>query len=250
MNKVLTALSALLACALCACGSTTATKTVTVQAPAAAKATQATETTADAQVDAPAPKPTVDLAWDSPQQTTRDQVTLKGTVTKGAHVRVNGHRAAVSGSHWSKTVLIRRHGENTFAVTATKRGYDSSDADASVTRKLSAAERAVIHQQNVERRANARALASAESYIEMSGMSKKGLYEQLSSDAGEGFTPAQAQYAVDHVHANWKQEAVQSAKSYLDMEPMSRNDLIQQLSSDAGEGFTYEQAVYAVDKVY
>jgi hypothetical protein len=246
MRKVLLGLTGLLALALAACGETQ-TKTVTAKAPAATET--ATTETADVAA-APAPKPTVEISWDSPQQTTRDRVTLKGTVSYGAHVKVSGHRAAVSGTKWSKTVRIKSHGENVFHVTATKKGYDSSDTDASVTRKLSPAEKAVIRQEKAERRANSRALESAESYLEMSGMSKKGLYEQLSSSAGEGFTAAQAQYAVDHVDANWKQEAVQSARSYLDMQPMSRNELIEQLSSSAGEGFTYEQAVYAVDKVY
>ena len=55
---------------------------------------------------------------------------------------------------------------------------------------------------------------------------------------------------MDHVGADWNQEAVESARSYLDMSPMSRNELIQQLSSSAGEGFTYAQAVYAVNKAY
>ena len=50
----------------------------------------------------------------------------------------------------------------------------------------------------------------------MSGFSKQGLYEQLSSSYGEGFTQAQAQYAVDHVGADWNKEAVQSARSYLE----------------------------------
>jgi hypothetical protein len=87
-------------------------------------------------------------------------------------------------------------------------------------------------------------------HLAMSGFSEQGLYEQLSSSAGEGFSQAEAQYAVDHVDADWNKEAVESARSYLEMSPMSRNELIQQLSSSAGEGFTYEQALYAVDKAY
>ena len=67
---------------------------------------------------------------------------------------------------------------------------------------------------------------------------------------GEGFTQAEAQYAVDHVGADWNKEALESARSYLEMSPMSRNALIEQLSSSAGEGFTYEQALYAVNKAY
>ena len=89
-----------------------------------------------------------------------------------------------------------------------------------------------------------------QNYLGMSGFSKQGLYEQLSSSYGEGFTQSEAQYAVDHVNVDWNQEAVQSARNYLDMSPMSRSALIDQLSSSYGEGFTYEQALYAVNKVY
>jgi hypothetical protein len=246
MRKLLLGMVALLSLALVACGETQ-TKTVTV------KDSAATETTVAETVDtveATVPKPTVEISWDSPQQTTRDQVTLKGTVSYGARVKVSGHRAAVVGTKWSKVVQIKKRGENVYRVTATKKGYDPTGTDASVTRKMSAAEKAVIRREKAARRANARALQSAESYLELSGMSKQGLYQQLSSSAGEGFTPAEAQYAVDHVDADWKQEAVQSARSYLELQPMSKNELIQQLSSSAGEGFTYEQALYAVNKVY
>lgn len=31
-------------------------------------------------------------------------------------------------------------------------------------------------------------------------MSKQGLYEQLTSTAGDGYTPEEAQYAVDHLN--------------------------------------------------
>ena len=44
------------------------------------------------------------------------------------------------------------------------------------------------------------ALESAQSYIELGGFSKQGLIEQLSSSAGEGFTPAQARYATNKVY--------------------------------------------------
>jgi hypothetical protein len=117
-------------------------------------------------------------------------------------------------------------------------------------RTATPAEKAAIRRAKAERRANRRALESAQSYLAMSGFSKQGLYEQLSSSAGEGFTQTEAQYAVDHVNADWNREAVESARSYLEMMPMSRAELIGQLSSSAGDGFTYEQALYAVNKVY
>jgi hypothetical protein len=94
------------------------------------------------------------------------------------------------------------------------------------------------------------AVESAQSYLEMSGFSKEGLIEQLSSDAGEGFTKAEAKFAVNHVDVDWNDEAVESAQSYLEMGGFSRQGLIEQLSSSAGEGFTPAQTQYAVDKVY
>lgn len=55
------------------------------------------------------------------------------------------------------------------------------------------------------------AIGSAEQYLSFTPFSRKGLIEQLSSDAGEGFS-------------------------------------IEQLESSAGEGFTHAQAVYGVTK--
>jgi host cell surface-exposed lipoprotein len=205
---------------------------------------------------APTPEPTptpepLDVSYVGPTQTTGDEVELKGQVAlKGAEIKVNGKSATVRGRRWSFVAAIGHKGDNRYNVVATKAGHPKDKTTAIVTRNLSAAEKAVIRQQKAVRRANRRALQSAESYLAMSGFSKQGLYEQLSSSYGEGFTQAEAQYAVDHVDADWNKEAVESARSYLEMSPMSRNGLIEQLSSSAGEGFTYAQALYAVNKVY
>src|ERR687892_415865 len=48
------------------------------------------------------------------------------------------------------------------------------------------------------------ALESAQTYVDMSGFSKKGLIQQLSSSAGEGFSKADATFAANHVDVNWK----------------------------------------------
>ena len=199
----------------------------------------------------PAPDPEVSVNFTGPFDVRSDNVVLKGTVDPAnAHVRIKGQPVEVRHGHWKLPVTLTKHGDNAFRVVASRKGFVRDSTTAVVTRKLSAAERAVIRQEKAARRANRRALQSAESYLAMSGFSKQGLYEQLSSSAGEGFTPAEAQYAVDHVHVDWNKEAVESARSYLEMEPMSRAELIDQLSSSAGEGFTYEQALYAVNKVY
>jgi hypothetical protein len=94
----------------------------------------------------------------------------------------------------------------------------------------------------------ANAVRSAQSYLEFTAFSRKGLIRQLSSDAGEGYPLNVATFAVDSLHINYNEQAAKSAKSYLETMAFSRQGLIEQLSSDAGEGFTYSQAVYGVDK--
>jgi hypothetical protein len=94
------------------------------------------------------------------------------------------------------------------------------------------------------------ALRAAENYLDLSGMSKAGLIQQLSSPAGDGYSKADATYAANHVDADWNAEAVEAARNYLELTPMSKNELIQQLSSSAGDKFTLAEARYAANKVY
>jgi hypothetical protein len=56
------------------------------------------------------------------------------------------------------------------------------------------------------------ALKAAQDYIDLSGFSKAGLIEQLSSKAGEGFSRADATFAANHVGADWNAEAVEAAQ--------------------------------------
>lgn len=66
-------------------------------------------------------------------------------------------------------------------------------------------------------------------------LSKKGLYEQLTSEYGEKFPAEAAQYAVDNVKADWKKNALAKAKTYQDKMSMSKSAIHDQLVSDAGE---------------
>lgn len=88
------------------------------------------------------------------------------------------------------------------------------------------------------------AVRSASQYLSMQGFSRKGLIQQLSSDAGEGYEIADATVAVDSLNVDWNQQAVRSAKQYLSMQGFSCKGLVQQLSSEAGEGYTVNQANY------
>jgi hypothetical protein len=89
---------------------------------------------------------------------------------------------------------------------------------------------------------------SAENYLDFSAFSRKGLIEQLSSEYGDGFSKADAIYAVNHLDVDWNEQAAKSAKNYLDTSAFSRQGLIEQLSSEYGDGFTHAQAVYGVNQ--
>jgi hypothetical protein len=85
---------------------------------------------------------------------------------------------------------------------------------------------------------------SAESYLDgPMAFSKSGLIKQLKF---EGFSKADAGYAVDAIDPNWNKQAAKSAKTYLDG-PMSfsKSGLADQLEF---EGFTDAQVAYGVEK--
>lgn len=88
------------------------------------------------------------------------------------------------------------------------------------------------------------AVRVAKQYLSMSGFSRDGLINQLSSDAGDGFDISDATVAVDSLNVDWNQEAVKSAKQYLNMMGFSCKGLINQLSSSAGDQYTIDQATY------
>lgn len=94
----------------------------------------------------------------------------------------------------------------------------------------------------------ANAARSAEQYLDMTGFSRRGLIQQLSSDAGNGYSAADATAAVDSLTVDWNEQAVRSAKQYLDMSGFSCSALIQQLSSDAGSKYTKAEARYGAEK--
>ena len=93
------------------------------------------------------------------------------------------------------------------------------------------------------------AIGSAKDYLDFSAFSRDGLIQQLSSKYGDGFSKADAIFAVNHITVNWNEQAVRSAKDYLAMSHFSRAGLIQQLDSKYGDGYTLAQATYAANHV-
>jgi Host cell surface-exposed lipoprotein len=98
--------------------------------------------------------------------------------------------------------------------------------------------------------AQQQAVDAAQGYLRVGlGFSQESLIQQLTSSAGNGFTQADAKFAVNYLNPNWDAQAVDAAKGYLQIGGFSRSSLIQQLTSTAGNGFTEAQAEYAVSKV-
>lgn len=89
---------------------------------------------------------------------------------------------------------------------------------------------------------------AAQNYLSMTGFSRQGLIDQLSSEYGDQYSVEDATYGVDAQNADWNEQAYRSAKNYLDMTAFSRQGLIDQLSSDYGDKYTVEQATYGADK--
>lgn len=92
------------------------------------------------------------------------------------------------------------------------------------------------------------AVRSAEQYINMTGFSRNGLIEQLSSDAGSGYEVNDATVAVDSLNIDWNKQAVRSAEQYLDMMGFSCDGLVEQLSSSAGSKYTVDEANYGAQE--
>ncbi|MHB8573292.1 MAG: Ltp family lipoprotein [Candidatus Dormibacteria bacterium] len=88
------------------------------------------------------------------------------------------------------------------------------------------------------------AVRSAQSYLAISGFSRQGLIDQLSSSAGDQYSVSDATIAVDSLNVDWNAEAVKSAKEYLKTSPFSCQGLIDQLDSSAGSKYTVDQATY------
>lgn len=93
------------------------------------------------------------------------------------------------------------------------------------------------------------ALSKAEIYSSLMHMFKNGLYEQLTSEYGENFPPEAAQYAIDHLQVDYKENALLKAKDYYTQMGMSKEAIRDQLTSEYGEGFTQEEADYAIDNL-
>ena len=92
------------------------------------------------------------------------------------------------------------------------------------------------------------AIASAYDYLDYSAFSKAGLIDQLSSKYGDGFSKADAAFAVNHIKVNWNGRLLPPRWNTSTMTRSRAHGLIQRLESEYGEQFTHAQAVYGVNQ--
>lgn len=97
------------------------------------------------------------------------------------------------------------------------------------------------------------AIKQAQRYLDVLSFSRAGLYEQLTSEYGAGFSEQEASMAISYLEENglvdWKEEAVEAAQSYMDSLSLSREGLYRQLTSEYGGQFTAEEAEYALAQI-
>lgn len=92
------------------------------------------------------------------------------------------------------------------------------------------------------------ALSKGLQYANQLHMSKKAIYDQLTSSYGEGFPADAAQYAIDNMtDVDWNANALEKAKEYYTGMSMSKSAVYDQLTSEYGEQFTASEAQYAID---
>ena len=87
------------------------------------------------------------------------------------------------------------------------------------------------------------AVGKGEDYLSFAAFSRKGLIDQL---VFEGFSEADAIFAVDYIAPDWNEQAAKKAQDYIDMTSFSRQGLIDQL---VFEGFSQAEAEYGVTAV-
>lgn len=149
--------------------------------------------------------------------------------------------------NWCNEKKLSCNFEKEYSDTVPKDGYIKQSVEATkqvvegskITITYSLGKKPTTEQKN--------ALKKAESYARLLNMSKNRIYNQLTSEYGEGFDQDAAQYAIDNIEWDWKANALKTAKSYRNHMNMSKNRIYNQLISEYGEQFTEEEAQYAID---
>lgn len=92
------------------------------------------------------------------------------------------------------------------------------------------------------------ALSQAIYFATRDNLSKKAIYDQLTSDYGGQFPADAAQYAIDNLTGiDWNANALAQAKYFYTRGGLSKSAVYDQLTSEYGGQFTASEAQYAID---
>ena len=148
---------------------------------------------------------------------------------------------------WADTNKVTCKFSEDYSDSVAKGGIISQSNNAGETVKEGTTIKVVISLGKKPSTEYTNALRKAEEYSKTMHMSKRGIYDQLTSEYGEKFPADAAQYAIDNMQADWNANALEKAKTYQKSMSMSKRDIYDQLISDYGEKFTKEEAQYAID---
>lgn len=149
--------------------------------------------------------------------------------------------------NWAATNKVTVKFSEDYSDTVASGSVISQNKKANETVKEGATIKVVISKGQKPSIEYQNALKQAETYSEMMHMSKKAIFDQLTSEYGGQFEDDAAQYAIDNLDADYKKNALESAKTYQSMMSMSKSAIYDQLVSEYGGQFTAEEAQYAID---
>lgn len=171
-------------------------------------------------------------------------------------VLLGGIGSAISSGGSEKT-KARSENEGIAAKNSPENSPEESAQDAEVP-SPSAVPEQVVETESVEGEASPEndvpaewesALRSAKSYSDFMHMSKRAIFDQLTSEYGDKFPQEAAQYAIDNLQADYNANALKAAENYSEMMHLSKRGIYDQLTSEFGDKFTAEEAQYAVDNL-
>lgn len=171
-------------------------------------------------------------------------IALSGTTYVG-NLKTNNHET-------QPTVKIDNETEDT-ANNTENINYDDSSTDKEINDKYQKDDNTTNKENDATSvegtRLEKAALEKAKTYSKDLHMSKQGIYDQLTSEYGEKFNKEDAQFAIDHLDANYEKNALEKAKSYAKDMHMSNDAIYDILVSEYGEKFTDSEAKYAIDHI-
>ena len=161
-----------------------------------------------------------------PEEIMRSNENAFGASAKKVKVKTEKHAKPLYKKPWFIVLMVIL----VLWVIGSSAGGDENASSTSVNKNNATEKTQEVKKKEVPQEYK-NALNKAQVYSDTMYMSKKGIYKQLTSDAGEGFPEKAAQYAIKHVKANCKENALMKAKTYYEDMSMSKDAIYDQLVS-------------------